>query len=302
MTTRNRAAAPEQALASVADYVALTKPRVVFMILIVTAVGFVLGSPGPGAAIDPLLLVSTLLGTALVAGGTLSLNQYMEMDLDARMRRTQRRPLPAGRMAPFEALAFGCALAAAGLLCLTFAVTPLAGLVTAATLVTYLFAYTPLKRRSAVCTLVGAFPGALPPVTGFVAAGGSLGIEAAVLFGILFFWQLPHSLAIARLYRDDYAAADIKMLPTVDTTGASTGRHAIVNALSLVAVGMLPTVIGMSGWAAFVVAGALGLWMLWRCVILARDNAPATARRLLIASYVYIPVVMGTLAIDRILV
>jgi heme o synthase len=302
MTPDREAVASASSLASVADYVSLTKPRVILMILIVTAVGFLLGTPGAAAAFDPLRLLSTLVGTALVAGGTLALNQYLEMDLDARMRRTQRRPLPGGRMAPIEALAFGCTLASAGLLCLTFAVTPMAGLVTATTLVTYLFGYTPLKRRSAVCTVVGAFPGALPPVTGYVAAGGELGLEAAVLFGILFFWQLPHSLAIARLYRDDYAAADIKMLPTVDASGVSTGRHAVVNSVSLLAVGMLPTVIGMSGWVPFVVAAALGSWMLWRCLRLALENSPATARRLLIASYVYIPVVMVTLAVDRVLV
>jgi protoheme IX farnesyltransferase len=302
MTQKQEAVAPAAGLASAADYLSLTKPRVILMILIVTAVGFLLGTPGPVGAFDPWLLLSTLAGTALVAGGTLALNQYLEIDLDARMKRTMRRPLPGGRMTPVEALAFGSTLACAGLLCLTFAVNPTAALVTATTLVTYLFAYTPLKRRTAACTVVGAFPGALPPVTGYVAAGGSLGLEAALLFGILFFWQLPHSLAIARLYRDDYAAADIRMLPTVDATGSATGRHAVLNSLSLLAVGMLPTVTGMSGWAPFVVAAALGAWMLWRCVRLALQDSTAAARRLLIASYVYIPLVMVTLAIDRLLV
>ncbi len=291
-------------LASLADYVALTKPRVVLMIVLVTAAGFVIGSPGRSLDLRDLdftLLAATLLGTALVAGGTLALNQYLEMDLDGLMQRTRRRPLPGGRMVPLEALGFGAMLASAGLLCLAFAVRPLAALVTAATLVLYLFAYTPLKRLSAICTVVGAFPGALPPVTGYVAAGGGIDAGAAALFAILFFWQLPHSLAIAQLYRDDYARADIRMLPTVDASGASTGRHTVMNCLSLLAVGMLPTLIGMAGWVSFVVAGILGGWMLWRGVALALDTSIIPARRLLIASYVYVPVVMTTLAVDRLL-
>jgi protoheme IX farnesyltransferase len=287
--------------ASAADYVSLTKPRVVVMILLVTAAGFVIGAPGAVWPIDPALLLATLAGTGLVAGGTLALNQYLESDLDARMNRTRNRPLPGGRMAPRDALVFGAMLAAAGLLVLAFGARPLAALVTAATLVTYLFAYTPLKRRSALCTVVGAFPGALPPVTGYVAAGGALDLGAALLFGILFFWQLPHSLAIAQLYRDDYARADIRMLPTVDRTGASTGRQTVINCVWLLAVGTLPTFVGFAGWASFIVAAALGGWMLWRGLMMAFDTSAATARRLLLSSYVYIPVVMITLAMDRFL-
>jgi protoheme IX farnesyltransferase len=204
-------------------------------------------------------------------------------------------------MAPLEALAFGAALASAGLLCLAFLAAPLAALVTATTLVFYLFAYTPLKRVSAICTVVGAFPGALPPVTGYVAAGGRIDAGAAALFAILFFWQLPHSLAIAQLYQDDYAKADIRMLPTVDPSGSSTARHTIMNCVSLLAVGMLPTLIGLTGWASLVVAAALGGWMLWRGVGMALDTSAHAARRLLMASYVYVPVVMCTLAVDRLL-
>ncbi len=288
--------------ASPADYFSLTKPRVVVMILLVTAAGFVLGTPGPVWPIDLAVLLATLAGTGLVAGGTLALNQYLESDLDARMNRTRNRPLPGGRMAPREALVFGVMLAAAGLLLLTFGVRPLAALVTAATLVTYLFAYTPLKRRSALCTVVGAFPGALPPVTGYVAAGGALDLGAGLLFGILFFWQLPHSLAIAQLYRDDYARADIRMLPTVDRTGASTGRQTVINCVWLLAVGTLPTFVGLAGWVSFTVAALLGGWMLWRSLRMAIDTSAVTARRLLLSSYVYIPAVMITLAMDRLLV
>jgi len=240
--------------ASSTDFVTLTKPRVVAMILLATLCGFLLGTPGTLGAVDWLLLVRTLFGTALVAGGTLALNQYLERGTDARMNRTLRRPLPAGRMHPIEALAFGGALVCTGLLYLAIAVRPASGMVTAVTVTSYLFMYTPLKTRSALCTVVGAFPGALPPLTGWTAAGGALDAGAAALFGILFFWQLPHSLAIAHLYRDDYEKAGVKLLPTVDRGGGSTGRQTVLNCLALMAVGLLPSMIGLTGWLSFGVA------------------------------------------------
>ena len=285
---------------SSAAFFALTKPRVVGMILVTTLVGFIMGSRAPLSRINWAVAAVTLLATGLVAAGTLALNQYMERDVDARMRRTQRRPLPAGRLQPQQAQLFGAALASAGLLIVTFGVSPVSGLVTAATVISYLFLYTPLKTRTALCTIVGAFPGALPPVIGWTAAGAELGSGAAALFAILYFWQLPHSLAIAHLYRDDYAAAGVRLLPTVDRDGGSSGRQTVLNCLALLAAGLLPTVLGLAGWAYAAAALALGGWMLWQGVALAASGTAAHARRLLLATYGYIPVALVMMALDRV--
>ncbi|HXQ24337.1 MAG TPA: heme o synthase, partial [Candidatus Acidoferrales bacterium] len=207
-----------------ADFLALAKPRVVFMVLVTTFVGFYLGSRGMP---DYLLLLRTLIGTALAAGGTLALNQFVERDLDAKMQRTKTRPLPDGRLQPTEALIFGVVLTVSGLVYLTLAVNVLSGAVTAATAVTYLFLYTPLKRLTPLCSVIGAVPGALPPVTGWVAAHEGFGVEAWILFAILFLWQLPHSLAIAHLYRDDYARAGFRLLPVVEPDAKSCGRQIV---------------------------------------------------------------------------
>ena len=274
------------------DYVCLTKPRVVAMVLVTTSVGFQLGSIG-GPRILPLLY--TLAGTALAAGGTLALNQYMERDLDARMDRTRRRPLPEGRVHPGEALVLGCVLLVAGVALLP----PLAAVVTAAIAVTYLLVYTPLKRVSALCSLVGAIPGALPPVAGWAAARGTLGPEPWILFAIMFLWQIPHTLAIGRLYRDDYARAGIRVLPVLDGDGRATGLRAVTNCLALVPVALLPTVVGLAGAAYFLIALALGLAFLWSAVGLARGGTAADARRLLFASLVYLPVLLAAMAVDK---
>ncbi len=288
---------PTLALEAAADRLALLKPRVVVMILLTAAVGFTMASPASG--IDLPLLGRMVLGTALVASGTLALNQYLERGADARMRRTARRPLPEGRLQPIEALALGAVLAGTGLLWLTAAVDPVSAAVAALTVITYLFVYTPMKTRSALCTVAGAFPGALPPLMGWTAAGGRLAIGGLLLFGILFFWQLPHSLAIAHLYRDDYTRAGIKLLPTVDPGGGSTGRHAMVNALALLSVSLLPALVGMAGAAYFASALVAGCWLGWRAVALARTNDPRDARRLLLASYLYLPAVLLVMAADR---
>jgi len=274
------------------DYLALTKPRVVAMVLVTTAVGFHLGSAG-----SPLVLplLYTLAGTAFAAGGTLALNQYMERDLDARMDRTRRRPLPEGRVHPGEALVLGCVLLVAGVALLP----PLAAVVTAAIAVTYLLVYTPLKRVSALCSLVGAIPGALPPVAGWAAARGTLGPEPWILFAIMFLWQIPHTLAIGRLYRDDYARAGIRVLPVLDGDGRATGLRAVTNCLALVPVALLPTVVGLAGAAYFLIALALGLAFLWSAVGLARGGTAADARRLLFASLVYLPVLLAAMAVDK---
>ena len=286
----------EIVLRRLGDYVALTKPRVIAMVLVTTLVGYYLGSPG---APDVFPLLHTLLGTALAAGGTLALNQYLERDLDARMDRTRHRPLPDGRLAAVEALAVGATLLVAGLGWLWLAVGVLPAAVTAGIAVVYLGAYTPLKRVTSLCSIVGAIPGALPPVAGWAAARGSLGIESWVLFAIMFLWQIPHSLAIGRMYRDDYARAGIRVLPVVDPDGWSTGTHVVSNCLALLPVALMPTLIGLAGAVYFLVALVLGLGFLWSAVGLARSRSAADARRLLFASLVYLPILLGVLALDK---
>ncbi len=279
-----------------ADYLALTKPRVVMMVLVTTLVGYYLGADG---APSTLRLLHALLGTALAAGGTLALNQYMERDLDGRMERTRHRPLPAGRLVPLEALALGLALLGAGLAWLQLAVNGPAMLVTAAIAVIYLALYTPLKRVTSLCSLVGAVPGALPPVAGWAAARGDIGPEAWVLFAIMYLWQIPHTLAIGRLYRDDYARAGIRVLPVLDADGSSTATHAVVNCLALLPVALLPTLLGMAGTVYFTTALLLGLGVRWAAIGLARSRSPGDARRLLVVSLIYLPVLLGTMALDK---
>ena len=226
------------------------------MVLAVTMAGFYMGTAGTP---DWASLLHLLVGVALGAGGTLALNQYMERQEDALMQRTQSRPLPEGRIQPFPALCFGVGITVGGLLYLTFMVHALAGFVTAMTACTYLFWYTPLKLRTSLCSVIGAIPGALPPVTGWVAAQGAFGGEVWVLFAILYLWQLPHSLAIAWLYREDYARAGFKLLPVIHPDGHSTGRQIVANCLALLAVGLLPTLVGLTGAVYFVVAFILGV-------------------------------------------
>ena len=279
-----------------ADWVALTKPRVNTMVLVTTAAGYYLGSAGR-PRIAPLLW--TLAGTGLAAAGTLALNQWMERDVDGRMERTRHRPLPDGRIRPGEALALGLVLLAAGLGVLASAVGPLAALVTAGITGTYLLLYTPLKPVTSLCSIVGAVPGALPPVVGWAAARGTLGVEPWILFGIMFLWQIPHSLAIGRLYRDDYARGGIRVLPVVDRDGRSTGTQVVSNCLALLPVALLPTLVGLTGALYFLVALVLGAGFLWSAIGLARTGSAADARRLMFASLVYLPVLLGAMALDK---
>ena len=279
-----------------ADYLALTKPRVVAMVLVTTLVGFYLGADG---APSLRLMLHTLLGTALSAAGTLSLNQYMERELDARMDRTRHRPLPDGRLTPIEALVLGLALLVAGLCYLDAAAGIACALVTAAIAVTYLLAYTPLKTRTSLCSLVGAVPGALPPVAGWAAARGGVAPEAWVLFAIMYLWQIPHTLAIGRMYRDDYARAGIRVLAVVDGDGSSTAIQAVMNCLALLPVALLPTLLGMAGAVYFATALLLGLGFLRAAIRLARSRSLSDARRLLVVSLVYLPVLLATMALDK---
>ena len=279
------------------DLVALTKPRVVVMVLATTLVGYDVGLTGSA---DYVRMIHLLIGILLAAGGTLALNQYWERDIDARMNRTRARPLPAGRLQPLEALLFGVALTLLGMAYLAALVGALVALVTAATAILYLFAYTPLKQRTALCTLVGAVPGALPPVTGWAAARGDITLGAWVLFGVVFLWQLPHTLSIARLYRDDYARAGVRVLPVIDPDGASTERQIVLACVALLAVSLLPTVIGWSG--PIYLAGALVLGLAFTGVGIVQALAPSAraARRVLLASLLYLPLLLGLLAFDRV--
>jgi protoheme IX farnesyltransferase len=282
---------------AVGDFVELTKPRVVSMVLVTTLVGFYLGTWG---APDWWLLAATLIGTGLSAGGTLALNQYMERDADARMDRTRRRPLPSGRLAPLDALLFGAALTAAGLLILTLLVNPLSGLVTAMTAASYLGAYTPLKQRTPLCGVIGAIPGALPPVTGWVAATNEFGAGAGALFAILFLWQLPHSLAIAQLYAADYARAGFRLLPIVDHAGHSTERQIVLHSFALLAAGLAPTLLGIAGPLYFAVAFVLGLAFLAVAIAAALRPSAPSARRVMLASLVYLPMLLACMAWDKV--
>ena len=279
------------------DFLELTKPRVSLMVLVTMFVGFYLGSEhGAGY----LRLIETLIGTALAAGGTLALNQFLERRADALMARTRHRPLPDGRMQPTEALLFGVGLAAAGLLILALTVNALSALVTASIVGSYLFIYTPLKQRSSLCGIVGAVPGALPPVIGWTAATGGLSIEAWVLFAIMFLWQIPHTLAIARLYRDDFAKAGIQFLPVIESDGWTTGRQIITHSLALLVVSLLPTLLGLAGTVYFLAALLLGSGFLWYGIGLAISQSLAAARRLLLASLIYLPLLLVVMALDRI--
>jgi protoheme IX farnesyltransferase len=279
------------------DLLALTKPRVVVMVLVTTLVGYHVGLTGSA---DYLRAIHLLIGTLLAAGGTLALNQHWERELDARMDRTRARPLPAGRLQPLEALVFGVTLTMLGTAYLATLVGGLVALVTMATSILYLFAYTPLKPRTALCTLVGAVPGALPPVAGWAAARGDLTLGAWVLFGILFLWQVPHTLAIARLYREDYARAGVRVLPVIDPDGASTDRQIVLGSLALLSVSLLPAAIGWTG--PMYLAGALLLGLAFAAVGIVQALAPSprAARQVLLASLLYLPLLLGLLAFGRI--
>ena len=290
------AALPRDRARVLTDLVVLTKPRVVLMVLVTTLIGYYVALPGPA---DWARVIHLVIGTVLAAGGTLALNQYWERDVDARMERTRLRPLPDGRLMPLEALLFGVVITVVGVLYLAALVNLPAAAVTAAVVVLYLFAYTPMKLRTPLATLVGAVPGALPPVTGWVAAREDFALGAAVLFGILFLWQLPHTLAIARLYRDDYARAGVLVLPVVDEHGGSTERQMMTGVVGLLVVSLLPTIIGLAGAVYFAGALVLGLVFVAAGAMQARSRSTVAARRVLFASLLYLPVLLALLAFDK---
>jgi len=296
-TTGTVAISEEGVLRRFADFFELAKPRIVLMVLVTAFVGFYVGSE---KIPDYLRLLQMLFGTALAAGGTLALNQFVERDTDAMMQRTRRRPLPDGRVQPREALWFGALITMAGLVYLALAVNLQSAWVTALITLSYLLLYTPMKRKSSLCMLVGAVPGALPPVIGWVAARGDFKVDAWVLFAIMFLWQVPHTLAIARLYREDFAKAGIQFLPVIDPEGASTNRQIISHCAALLAVSLLPTLLGLAGAVYFTVAFVLGVGFLASGISLAMESTPSGARRLLFASLIYLPVLLLVMALDRV--
>jgi len=279
-----------------ADLLALTKPRLNLLVLLTTLAGLYLAAPD---GVPTALLVHTLVGSALVAGGAAALNQVMEHRTDGLMRRTSRRPVPAGRLGIAESTWFGVFLSVAGIGELWLGANGVAAVVAAVTHLSYLLAYTPLKTRTSLSTLVGAVPGALPPVIGWSAATGDVSLPALILFGIVFFWQMPHFLAIAWMYRDDYANAGIPLLPVTEPDGRRTGQQALLYAAALWPVSIMPAVVGLADVPYSVIATVLGLAFIALSGAFARERSLITARRLFFGSILYLPLLLGALVADR---
>lgn len=287
---------PGSAPLRASDFFALTKPRIVLLVLLTAAVGFYLAAP---PEVGMILFVHTLVGTALVAAGSSALNQVAESDVDALMARTSRRPLPAGRLTRPASAAFAATLGALGTGYLAVLVNPLTAGLAVATLASYVLLYTPLKRRTSLSTLVGAVPGALPIVGGWAATGTGLGAPAWSLFGIMFLWQMPHFLALAWLYRDDYARAGLRMLSVGDSDGRRTFGQALLYAAALVPVSLIPTLLGLAGPLYFGAALALGAWFTVTAGVAVRRRSMPAARRLFLVSIAYLPGLLGLLAVDK---
>ncbi len=292
-----RSAVPVAATPSrFADYVELTKPKIAVMALFTVGVGYLLGAAG---SISLLVLFHTLVGAGLVAAGGSALNQWLERDIDAKMHRTLKRPLPAGRLTPFESLAFGLGLGMAGLAYLFLTVPYPAGVVAAATFISYVAIYTPLKTMTVWNTVVGAVPGALPPMIGWCAARGwESPAGGLALFLVIFVWQIPHFLAIAWMYRNDYARGGLRMLPGIDPSGSRTAFVMVATCIALVPVGVLPLAFGLGGWLTAAGAIVSGWFFLRAALRFSRNRTDGLARSVLRASLLYLPVVFGFALID----
>lgn len=283
---------------SPADWLELTKPRITLLVTLTTAAGFALASEG---RFNWARFAATLLGTALVAAGSAVFNQVVERDLDRNMRRTANRPLPTGRLSPQPASAFGALLAVSGTGILVSFTNSLTAAIGVATLVAYVAVYTPMKTRSSFATLVGAIPGATPPVMGWTSASGEINLGGWVLFAILFLWQLPHFLAIAWMYREDYRRAGMPLLTVNDPDGRSTARQTLLYTVALLPVSLMPSAIGITGWPHLVgaiVLGALFLISAWR---FAREQSHLLARKLLLTSVLYLPALFAVAVADHLL-
>ncbi len=281
--------------ARISDYFELTKPRLVFLVLLSTVVGFILGSSGP---IDFLLCFTMLAGTALVAAGSMALNEWLERNEDGRMARTAKRPLPTNRVNPLGALIFGVVISSLGLIILEFAVSTSAAVLAGLTIASYLFLYTPLKKKTSLCTIVGAIPGALPPLIGWSAAASELSYPGWILFSILFLWQMPHFLAIGWMYREDYRRAGFRMLSLDDTEGEQVGRQMLLYTLALFAVSLLPTVSGITSYFYFAGAFVLGAG-LTAFTVLSLKEMDQKARPLFLASILYLTCLLILMVIDK---
>lgn len=282
------------------DYIELTKPRITWLILMSTGVGYFFGLPSHAwREINWLLLLHTILGTGLIASGTAALNQWYERAADLKMHRTAGRPLPSGRLTASRALAFGIALSVAGFVELWLGVNLLSGLIGAFTLASYLFLYTPMKQRTWWSTTVGAIPGAMPPMIGYAAAAGAITRESWVLFAILFLWQFPHFYSIAWMYKEDYARAGIRMLPVVEPDCRSTARQIVLYGIALIPVSLVPGMLGMTGRIYLVGALILGLVYLYSGVRVALDRTLVRARAVLLTSVLYLPLIYGLMLLDR---
>ena len=276
-------------------YLELTKPRILVMVLVTTTLGFLLGSGAHGSLA---LLLLTLVGVGSATGGAAVLNNYLELDFDAKMSRTRKRALPAGLIEPNRALSFGLGLVLAGVLLLALEVNLLAGFLVLLAAFLYVLVYTPLKRITWWNTTFGAIPGAIPPVAGWAAATGHVSPGAWALFAILFAWQHPHFFAIAWIFRDDYRAAGFKMLPVIEPSGIGTVRLTIGFSLILLAVSLVPTLIGLAGWVYFFGTLLIGLVIVVAALGFARDHSVCNARQLLKASIIYLPLLLGFILVD----
>lgn len=279
------------------EYLELTKPRITLMVILTAFVGFLLASSnGP---INGMLLIHALLGTGLVAAGASALNMVLEWEADSRMRRTERRPIPSGKLSVGQAIFFGSILGTAGILYLFWSVNVLTALLAMISLGLYLMVYTPLKRKTPLCTIIGAIPGAIPPVMGWTAMTNSIEFTALWLFAILFLWQLPHFLAIAWLYRQDYARGGFSLLPIYDPNGTRTGRHIILQSISLMVVSILPPLLGLFGHVYLAGALILGAVFLVMAVRLAITKTNVAARYLLLTSVLYLPLLLALMVADK---
>jgi protoheme IX farnesyltransferase len=281
----------------VAVYADLFKARLTFLVLLTTLVGFYIGFRGP---VDYLLMLHTVLGTAFLAAGASALNQLLEREFDSKMRRTQGRPLPSGRLQPQTVLGIGVVLSLGGILYLALAVNLITSALGVASLVSYLFIYTPLKRVTWLNTAVGAVPGALPPLMGWTAARNELSVEGWTLFAILAFWQLPHFLAIAWMYREEYERAGFKMLPMVDPEGHRTGRQAVSHTLGLLPVSLAPFVFKLTGPIYLFGALVLGLAFFWFATQFSKTKSISSARKLFYVSILYLPLLLVVMVLDKV--
>ena len=296
MTEPSAAAPAAKGGSTPAAYIDLTKPRLTSLVIATAAVGFLVGSP---SRIDLMTGALMVIGMIAVVGGGNALNQYWERDLDARMRRTRNRPLPTGRLSPAQALIFGSVISAAGLALLTLAVTPMAAAVAFFGWVTYVFVYTPLKQRTAASTLIGAVPGAVPPLVGWAAARGTLEPQAWSLFAIIFVWQIPHFFAISRQFRTDYARGGFPMLGVHDPDGSVTGRLSVAYSLLLIPLAVLPAILGLAGAGYFYGSLALSLGFSAITVWSLRTLGAGHERWVFLGSLVYLTALMAMLVVDR---